>query len=279
MNKLLKEPLLHFILLGIGIFVLYEVMNPDHQSESEKIIIDDNDVERIITNYQKSWSQTPDEKTLKILLDEYIQSEMLYKEALKLNLDHNDEIIKRRLKQKYEFLIEDLIEQDDINEDELKSYYQDNLSSYVSDRKISFEQVYFSPDLHQEPEQLATEQLTRFNLSQVELQGDNSHLQNEYPLSDKSEIARVFGSEFADLTVDLELDKWQGPIKSGFGYHLVRVNSVAPSTTLGYEQVVDQVKTDYRQNSTKDYNKQIVETLREQYEVSYKLSEYKSLVK
>ena len=123
MKKIIEEPLVHFLLLGGLIFVLYGFLNKNSENPAgNTIIIQDSDVLRLTKAYQQSWNKTPDAATLKDLIDNEVESEMLYREALRLNLDHNDEIIRRRLKQKYEFLVKDLSISSPPTDAELKQF-------------------------------------------------------------------------------------------------------------------------------------------------------------
>ena len=110
MSRLIREPLVHFLLIGGGLFILYSFLHPEeNRLDNNTILIVDSDVDRLIKAYQQNWNTRPDSSTLQKLLEEEIKSEIFYREALRMQLDHNDEIIRRRLKQKYEFLVKDLV--------------------------------------------------------------------------------------------------------------------------------------------------------------------------
>ena len=137
-----KEPLLHFILIGILLFTIHSLTNTNSFNSGTTILIDDDDVNRLITQYKQVWNEDPSNATIKKLIEEYINSEMIYNEALSMNLDHNDEIIKRRLKQKYEFLVSDLATIYEPKEEELEEFYLSNKDKFQSDKSFSFSQYY-----------------------------------------------------------------------------------------------------------------------------------------
>ena len=152
MKKLWKEPLLHFLLIGGGLFFLYNWLNPSaEQIENNVIKIDNSDIERLAKAYQQNWGTLPDSATVKNLLEEEVKSEVFYREALRMQLDHNDEIIRRRLKQKYEFLVKDLADNQTPSEEELRQFYEENPDFYKAPAKLSFSQIYFSPDKRKGP--------------------------------------------------------------------------------------------------------------------------------
>ena len=140
MKKLLKEPLLHFMLLGFLIFVLYGIVNKENDSESV-IMIDDYDMDNIIASWEMQWKRLPTDEELKSLVDLNIKQEIFYQEALKMNLDHNDEIIKRRLAQKMQFLSNDLATLNEPTDEELKKFYDANFEDYLTSAEYSFYQI------------------------------------------------------------------------------------------------------------------------------------------
>lgn len=277
MEKIIKEPLVHFLLLGLAIFLFYGLVNDDAAATNETIIIDDNDVERLIQNYQKSWNEYPDEKTINKLVDDYVKSEVLYNEALQLNLDHNDEIIKRRLMQKYEFLIEDLASQNPIEEETLKAYWQENKEKYKSPARYSFEQYYFNPDLVDDAESLAKANLPKARTRN--LKSHSSHLDFEHTSMEEEQIARVFGQAFASQIIDLQINKWNGPIKSGYGYHLVHITTKEQSALSKFENVKNDVTKDYRDEFLDKQNDQLYKAIKEKFEIDFDLDKYKDIIK
>ena len=277
MEKILKEPLVHFLLLGLAIFIFYGLVNDDAATTNETIIIHDNDVERLIQNYQKSWNEYPDDKTIKKLVDDYVRSEVLYNEALQLNLDHNDEIIKRRLMQKYEFLIEDLASQNPIDDETLKAYWHENKDKYKSPALYSFQQYYFNPELVDDAESLARANLSNAQTGNVK--SHNSHLQFENISMDEEQIARIYGQAFSSHVIDLEIKKWMGPIKSGYGYHLVHVTSKEQAELSNFENVKEDVTRDYRDEFLVKQNDQLYKAVKEKFEIDFDLDKYKDLIK
>lgn len=285
MQKILKEPLFHFLLLGGFFFVLYGFINKDKEDPADyEILIQDADIERLAKAYQQSWKTLPDSGVLIRLLDEDIQSEIFYREALRMNLDHNDEIIRRRLKQKYEFLIKDLVTNQTPSEADLKRYYEANLNQYQSEQKITFTQFYFSPDKRQDSEADASKQWeivkekTLSEYDDVKL-GDDFHLQSYFSLRDQQAVNQLFGKSFADGLFQYKEIGWTKPIQSGYGFHLVWISAYEEVEQLSFEKVKDRVQQNFKHNQLQIYNDELYQNLKEQYKIKYDLENWKTIGK
>ena len=275
MQKLLNEPLFHFLSMGVGLFLLYSFINPrDEQIENNIILIDDSDVERLSKAYQLNWSAPPDSSTLMKLLDEEVKAEVYYREALRMNLDHNDEIIRRRLKQKYEFLVKDLADSQQPDTDELKLYYEENSALYQSPMKLSFTQIYFNPDDRAETlkdAQAILNRISNLRMEEVENLGDPFHLQKYYADRDFDNVRQLFGQGFAEGIFG-QLEKgWLAPIQSGYGIHLVNISAIQEEFVQPFESIKERVEEDWKIAQQQLYNEQIYENIAQKYEVVYEL--------
>lgn len=277
MQKLIKEPLIHFLLIGGCLFLLYGFLNPSEEEvDNNVILIDNSDVERLTKAYQQNWSMPPDSSTLKKLLQEEIKAEVLYREALRMNLDHNDEIIRRRLKQKYEFLVKDLADNQSPNNDELKRFYEEYSNLYQSPAKLSFTQIYFSPDNRSTPLQDAQNVLAKISTLPIDTVnpkkiGDPFHIQNYFANRDYNDVRQLLGQDFAKTIFDQKTEGWSVPIKSGYGIHLVYISAIQKNHKLSFETVKEKVLEDWKIAQQKVYNDQLYENLLEKYEVVYEL--------
>ncbi len=283
MKKLLREPLLHFLLIGGGLFFLYSFLNPSEEQIANNVIkIDDSDVERLIKAYEQNWSSPPDSVTLKSLLTEEIKAEVFYREALRMQLDHNDEIIRRRLKQKYEFLVKDLADSQQPSEASLKAFYEEKSEFYKEPTKLSFSQIYFSPDKRKQPLEDAQTVLKQVlsqpeNKVAVKQLGDNFHLQNYFAERDYNDVRQLFGQDFAKAIFDLKKEGWSQPIQSGYGIHLVNITTIQNELIKPYEAVKENVLADWKIAQQGLYNEQLYENLLQKYEVEYDLEKWGEL--
>jgi len=242
MKNLLKEPLLHFLLIGGGLFFLYSFLNPNEEQIANNVIkIEESDVDRLVKAYEQNWSTPPDKETLKSLLTEEIKSEVFYREALRMQLDHNDEIIRRRLKQKYEFLVKDLADSQQPNEAALKAFYEEKSELYKEPTKLSFSQIYFSPDKRQQPladaqgvlQQVLSQPTKEVAPKQL---SDNFHLQNYFADRDYNDVRQLFGQDFAKAIFSLEKEGWSSPVQSGYGIHLVNITTIQNELIKPYQE-------------------------------------------
>lgn len=270
MNKLFKEPLFHFLLIGAGLFLIYEWMNTEKPADRETILITEFEVERLLSSYEKNWGQKPDSLSLTKLLDEYVRSEIFYREALEMNLEHNDEIIKRRLRQKYEFLVKDLSEQDDPETQDLEEFYHKHQENYQSERKLSFSHIYFSPDKRKYPRKDAEKVrkvLGETRGEDAKNYGDDFHLQTFYAKRTYRDIVQNYGKKFSDTLFSKSSLGWQEPIASGYGFHVVYISDIEDSKVLPFEQVQLQVKEDWKNAALTDFNEELYKSLQNKYEV------------
>ena len=284
MRKILREPLFHFLLIGGGLFFLYSLLNKsDEHRENNIIRIDDSDVQRLIRGYEQSWNTPPDRATLNNLVAEEIKSEVLYREAVRMQLDHNDEIIRRRLKQKYEFLVKDLADNQQPSESELKVFYEENQNHYLALKKLSFSQIYFSPDSREDALQDASDVLISIrdepNTTSITNKiGDPFHIQNYFDELDRGATRQLFGMEFTNALFDGMKEGWLEPVKSGYGIHLVYITAIKEEQSIPFDSVKEKVISDWKSKKQKQYNQQLYENLLKAYEVEYNLDKWQDQI-
>ena len=269
MNRLLKEPIFYFLVIGCFIFFLDFAIN-EREEDREDIIVTTEDRERLIAQYTQNWGEPPTQETLDKLTQDFIDSEIYYKEALKLNLDHNDEIIKRRLRQKYEFVAEDLADVMDPTDEELRAFYNQHINQYKTPIKLSFHHYYINPDKHKDVDrqaQLLYDRLSNQKPSQIDHAGDNSHISTEQSKIGEKEINRIFGAAFAEDLFKEPAVGWKGIIGSGYGLHIVYVDQLEESTTLPFEEVTDDVIIDWKSDNRAMFKEQLIKSVRDQYKV------------
>ena len=274
MKKLFKEPLLHFLIIGALIFVVFSVVNKEEINlDGKKIVVSVGDIERLSSNWSKKWSRPPTEQELKGLVESYIREEVYYREALALGLDQDDTILRRRLMQKMEFLSNDLADLVNPDETALNDYFLANSDKYELPARVSFTHIYFSLDRHgSQIFAAAGKVLTDIRASSSPIprapdRGDPFMLQYDFTLETPFEVARLFGQGFAEQIFQLGTDSWLGPIESGYGLHLVRINEKIDARMPELAAVIDKVRTDYMFEQRQKTNKAIYERFRERYEI------------
>jgi hypothetical protein len=267
-----KEPLLHFLIIGAVIFVVFSIVNKDEIDISgNKIVVTAAEAERLSDNWSKKWNRPPTETELQGLVESYIKEEVYYREALALGLDKNDTILRRRLMQKMEFLSNDLAELNQPDESALNKYFLDNQEKYKLPARVSFTHIYFSLDKRgAKAFEDAKNLLSQLNDLSAPEKGDSFMLQYDFNQETPFEVARLFGTGFAEQLFTLETNTWQGPIESGYGLHLVRISEKIDSRTPELASVIEKVRTDLMFEQRKKMNKEIYERFKERYEIVVK---------
>ncbi|MGI9530739.1 peptidyl-prolyl cis-trans isomerase [Lutimonas sp.] len=273
MKKILKEPLVHFLLIGLSLFILYGLVNKD-TDDAETIIIDDYDMKNIIASWEMQWKRLPTDEELKSLILQNIRQEIFYQEALKINLDHNDEIIKRRLSQKMQFLASDIASLNEPTDEDLKAYYQENLENYKSPYTYSLYQIIFSPDYRNNPKTDAENTLTQIagvSPEKVKSLGDNMPFPYQYSKVEESDLSRELGMNFSESLRSIDSLSWTGPIKSGYGYHLVYIVEKEAPLPIAFEFIKKEVLRDYEYEKQRLLEEEIFNEYRKNYQIQYEL--------
>ena len=277
-KRVIKEPLLHFLLLGVVLFFLfYQVANPNLDSP-ERIIVTQADTERLESQWQRQWRRPPTQQELDGMIESYIRETILYREALALGLDQDDVIVRRRLGQKLEFMFKDLAEQVEPTEAELVEFLKTNSDRYIQPSRYSFTHVYFSRDQRGED----AEKDARSLLHKLQTEPDavdvietSDRFLYQYQFDDQSpnQISRIFGRVFADNLTALETGKWQGPIKSGYGLHLVFIDERTEPRHSDLANIQDKVRWDLLAERRKEMDAAFYNELRKKYQVKIETSD------
>jgi hypothetical protein len=269
MKKWLKEPLLHFLIIGAMIFTLFSIVNKEESTVSgNKIVVSTADVERLSANWSKRWNRLPTETELQGLVESYIREEVYYREALALGLDQDDTILRRRLMQKMEFLTNDLAELNQPDEAALNKYFLDNQEKYELPARVSFTHIYFSLDKRgAKVVEDAKNVLSGLNALRAPELGDSFMMQHDFVQETSFEVERLFGRGFAKELFTLGKNTWQGPIESGYGLHLVRISEKIDARMPELASVIDKVRTDLMFEQRQKMNKEIYERFKDRYEI------------
>ena len=245
-SAIFQQPLAHFLVIGSLIFGVYAVVRtPDPPGTENEIAVSIDTATRLAAVYEQTWQRKPTAEELSGLIDRHIQEEVLVREAKAFALDQDDPVIRQRLSQKMQFLIDSAVARPDPAPGELEKFFHENSNSYVSPAKVSIEQVYLG-------EQVAGDSIKPVKAALSEGEdfraiGNRSLLPPTIPLSTKRGVDNVFGDGFWDRLVDARLNEWTGPIQSGYGYHLVRVVERVDETLPPFEKIKDGVLEDWRQ--------------------------------
>lgn len=249
MKALLRDPLVHFLLLGAGLFALYRLVAGEDLGPKE-IVVTARTVEGLADNWQRVWLRPPTQIELDRLIDDYVREEVLYRAALAAGLDRDDTIVRRRLRQKMEFVTDDLAAQVEPTDAELQGYLDRHPDAFRHAARVSFEHIYFSRDRRgtrvEADAAAALAQLEPVAATrEVAKLGDSIALASSYEGIAVDELDRLFGDGFAAQLIELPLGRWAGPSESGYGLHLVRMTAVTPGALPLLAEIRDQVAREF----------------------------------
>lgn len=228
LKRFLKEPLLHFLLLGAGLFVLYSRTAGRTSIEPGKIVVTQGQILSMAETFARTWQRPPTAAEWQGLIQDRVREEIYAREALALGLDRDDTVIRRRLRQKMEFIADDVSAEVEPTDAELNAYLQAHPEAFRVEPRVAFSQVYLNPGKHGENlVRDAADLLARLQQAgaqtDISALGDQSLLEQDFSPLPRTEVAKQFGEEFAAKLVGVPPGQWQGPIVSGFGAHLVLV--------------------------------------------------------
>lgn len=237
MNRLpsiAREPLVHFLLIGAGLFLLNEVLTspavlPRVQATtaSAQVIVSQDDIDQLNGQFERIWRRPPTEAEQEALTDDFVRSEILYREALALGLDRGDPEIRRRLRQRIEFLYEDVSGWSEPSDQDLVAFMGAHPGKYIADSRITFRQVFVNASKRgAAAESVARELLTQLRTgAKPDEMGDPTMLEGEMSRATRAEIARQFGEVFTAQLFAAPPGAWTGPVPSAYGLHLVMVTA------------------------------------------------------
>ncbi|MHC4153871.1 MAG: peptidyl-prolyl cis-trans isomerase [Planctomycetota bacterium] len=252
MKKILKEPLVYVFVLGFVVFGLHSFLNRANRDDTDPFTVEvtSADIEWIRSSWEARMKRQPTQQELQGLINRYIRDEILFREAMAMDLDDRDLVIQRRLVQKLTFVFEDLAETMEPADDELKKYLQENQDKYRIPEMMSFTQAYFNPSKRKDAMEEAKTVLASLKSTQsppeeaVSL-GDTIMIDSSFREKSPDEAARILGREFAYELFSIDEKGWQGPIESTFGLHLVYIEERIASKMPEFENIREDVKNDF----------------------------------
>ncbi len=273
-QRWLREPLVHFLLLGAAVYGLYALTaDSDEETAGNSIVVTGGEIEWLETSWQKRWNRKPTPNERAGLVRQYVRETVLYREALAMGLDRDDTIVRRRLAQKLEFLVDDLIPVPEPSPQQLLAYGEANRERYTQPALVTFTHVFIDPDrrgdeTHARAEAVLAELQARGGAGErIEGVGDPFLLQSYYPERDEVELSKLFGGGFASRVVSLEPGRWHGPVLSAYGVHLVFVHARLEAEPFDFGQVRDEVSSDWKADERARLNDEYVARLIARYEI------------
>ena len=274
MLKLVKDPLFHFLLIGVAFFVLFEWVGDDARTEinqAVEIVVTEGRIRALSQNFAKVWQRPPTEQELDGLIQDHIREEILYREALAMGLDRDDTIVRRRMRQKIEFLSEDIASLNEPSDEELQAFLAADPERFREETRFSFRQVYVDTNKRgksAEADALSLLAELREHGGDASGVGDQLMVEHRFDDEPEREVARALGSQFLNGIANCTIGSWQGPIQSGFGLHLVHVSERIDGRVPELAEVREAVEREWSAEARKKANEAFYEMLRERYTVT-----------
>jgi hypothetical protein len=270
-----REPFVHFLLLGVTLFGLYQWLGDrgDAVETTREIIVSPGRIESLAVGFTRTWQRPPTDTELERLIQDYIREEVYYREAMALGLDRDDTIIRRRLRQKLEFVTDDVAAQVEPTDEQLRDYLQEHPEAFRTERRFTFTQVYLNPQrrgdrLARDAAQLLVTLQQAGVQADVSMHGDSFLLEHQFDSVLAREVTQQFGEQFMAQLAELPVGQWQGPIESGYGVHLVCVIDRTEGDLPRLEEVRDAVRRAWANAQRLEANEQFYQTLLQRYTVS-----------
>ncbi|MBE0627270.1 MAG: peptidyl-prolyl cis-trans isomerase [Burkholderiales bacterium] len=272
LKRLWREPLVHFLILGAVVFLLFRFTATPGAAPDGRIVISSGSIEQLATAFERTWQRPPTAGELDGLIEDRIKDEVLYRAALAMGLDKDDTVIRRRMRQKYEFLTEDAAVTTAPSDRDLQGWLDKHPDKFRVEPKMALSQIYF--DVTRRGAQASKDARTLLarldaagSKADTSELGDATMLPGELALSSVGEIARVFGDSFAQTVARMEPGRWSGPVQSSYGWHLVYVSARTQGRLRPLAEVRDEVQREWltaRRRSEADAR---YRALREKYEI------------
>ena len=274
LKKIFTEPFIQFLILGGLLFLLVTYIQRTKDNASREITVDGDRVGLMLVNYKSQTGNLPTKQQLDAMIDNYIKEEISYREAKNMGLDKDDEIIRRRLSQKFDFMQTDLTEAVPPTEEELKQFYTNNPALFQKESTVSFSHVYFSTDksndsLAKQRALVVLKQLQQTTLQRAPEKGDRFALQYDYTNQAALDIQQNFGNkQLLDELFKARVNTWVGPVQSGYGWHLIFISKRDSTVAIPFASIKTEVKTACVEAKKAAENKKIFDRLGAKYSIN-----------
>jgi hypothetical protein len=266
MKGWLREPLVHFLIIGVLLFLVSGTLGGG--TARDTIVVSEALVARLAQLFAQQWQRTPTPEELDTLVEQHVREEVLYREAIAMGLDRNDTIVRRRVVQKLEFLSQDLVDENP-SESELRAYFDAHPEQFTEPAVFTFRHVYLNPDdraasIEADAGQMLAALQGGADPDDV---GDTFLLPLELADRSQRELGGLFGVNFAEALGGLEIGAWDGPVASGYGLHLVRIEAREAARLADFGAVRDKVRTEYLAAARREADELMYQKLRDQYRI------------
>jgi parvulin-like peptidyl-prolyl isomerase len=271
MKRIFSEPLLQFFILGSLLYVLVSFVQSKKERQLKEIVVDNERIGLLIENYKNQMGVLPTKQQLDAMIENYIHEEIAFREAKKMGLDKDDEIIRRRLSQKFDFLKTNLNEMPTPTEQQLKDFYKDNPSLFQTEWTVNFSHVFFTTDasndsIAKQRASAVLQQLRNTTTERAPEKGDHFSLQYDYTEQTSLDIKQNFGDKpILDSLFTSPVHTWIGPVQSGYGWHLLYILKRGDAALMPFAPNKEIIRAKYTEAARSDQNKKAFEEIERKY--------------
>jgi parvulin-like peptidyl-prolyl isomerase len=268
LRAVLREPLVHFALIGGLLLAIWSLLPRDEpEVRRDTIVVTQGKVDQLIDAWTRTRLRPPTHEELRGLIDAHVREEILYREALAIGLDEDDTVIRRRLAQKMEFLAQDVADIATPTDDELRALLDAEPERFAEPDRVTLRHVFLDPGNREDVDADAAALLAslRAGTADPDAASDSRLMPATFEDAALGEVRRALGDSFADAIPTLPIGEWAGPVRSGFGVHLVRVSSRIPGRVPPLEDVRADVEREWMARRRERLEQELVEALRDRY--------------
>ena len=267
-----REPLTRFFAAGAGLFVLYALAGSRAPADDRRIVIDEYELQALAALWQAQWRRPPTQDELTRLVVDRVREEVLYREALALDLDENDVLVRRRLAEKLEMALNDVAATDEPSDDDLRRYFESHADRYVEPAGLTLTHRFFSRDRRGDSAEADARRALEALVAGGTVDDDSFHAAKTLTLEDAGRLGRIFGAAFRDAVLEhagrpRSRRAWFGPVPSAYGAHLVRVDDYAEGRRRTLDEARETVLDDWRRDHVAARESERYAEMRARYEV------------
>jgi hypothetical protein len=269
MRRLIKDPLVHFLAIGVALFAVSAWRGQSVSAGREQIVVTAEQVAQARAAAAVLQGREPTPEELQTLIEPTVRDEVMYREALALGLDENDDEVRRRLIEKMTYLTQDLADPEPSSDQALHEFYAANPDTFTIPALVSFDQVFFSPGTRGDKlDADATAGLAALRSGRAPAEvGDRTPLRESYDDAPREQVVVLFGDELAAALFGAEPGEWAGPFRSDFGLHVVRLRNRSDARLPPYDEIAARVAEEYGAQRRREANDRAYLSLRAQYDV------------
>ena len=272
MKRLIREPFLHFLLLGALIFIGHRFLSMRIDDGPQRIVITQGQITSMVIGFSRTWQRPPTREELEGLIRDRVRAEVYCREAVAMGLDQDDPVIRRRLQQKLEFVTNDVAALAEPTDAQLAEYLKTHADRFRVDCRVTFSQVYLDPNkrgehLARDANELLNQLRQHGRDVDLSSLGDAFLLEQRFQATPDMEIAKQFGEKFMAKLSEVPVGQWFGPVETGYGMHLVFVEERTEGRLPELAEVRDTASRDWTNERRLELNEKFFQGLLKHYEV------------